>query len=76
MTAIKQDNAPAAATDTDRLVMLKVVEDIVGLKRTRIYKLIRETDFPPPYKPGGAGSRWSEAEVRAWVARIKEARAA
>jgi prophage regulatory protein len=66
----------AAAPDTDRLVMLKVVEDIVGLKRTRIYKLIRESDFPRPYKPGGAGSRWSEAEVRAWVTRIKEARAA
>jgi prophage regulatory protein len=66
----------AAPSDTDRLVMLRVVEDIVGLKRTRIYKLIRESDFPPPYKPGGVGSRWSEAEVRAWVAQIKESRAA
>ncbi|MGA1799756.1 AlpA family phage regulatory protein [Sphingomonas sp. 4RDLI-65] len=62
--------------NADRLVMLKVVEDIVGLKRTRIYRLIRESGFPAPYKPGGVGSRWSEAEVRAWVARIKEARAA
>jgi prophage regulatory protein len=70
------EQATAAVADTERLVMLKVVQDIVGLKRTRIYKLISETDFPPPYKPGGAGSRWSEAEVRAWVARIKEARAA
>ena len=64
------------ATTADRLVMLRVVEDIVGLKRTRIYKLIRESDFPPPYKPGGAGSRWSETEVRAWVSRIKSARQA
>ena len=69
-----QPEAPVVTADTDRLVMLRVVEDIVGLKRTRIYKLIRESDFPPPYKPGGAGSRWSEAEVRAWIARIKEAR--
>lgn len=60
--------------DNDRLVMLKVVEDIVGLKRTRIYKLIRESDFPPPYKPGGAGSRWSEAEVRQWLERMKRSR--
>lgn len=60
----------------DRLIMLEAVESIVGLKRTRIYKLIRESDFPAPYKPGGSGSRWSEAEVLAWVARIKEARAA
>lgn len=60
----------------DRLIMLEVVESIVGLKRTRIYKLIRESDFPAPYKPGGSGSRWSEAEVLAWVEQIKEARAA
>lgn len=60
----------------DRLIMLEVVESIVGLKRTRIYKMIRESDFPAPYKPGGSGSRWSEAEVLAWVERIKEARAA
>lgn len=60
----------------DRLIMLDAVESIVGLKRTRIYKLIRESDFPAPYKPGGSGSRWSEVEVLAWVARIKEARAA
>jgi prophage regulatory protein len=60
----------------DRLIMLEAVESIVGLKRTRIYKLIRESDFPAPYKPGGSGSRWSEAEVLAWVERIKEARAA
>ncbi len=60
----------------DRLIMLEAVESIVGLKRTRIYKLIRESDFPAPYKPGGSGSRWSEVEVLAWVARIKEARAA
>ena len=65
----------ATTADNDRLVMLKVVEDIVGLKRTRIYKLIRESDFPPPYKPGGAGSRWSEAEVRAWVSKIMATRA-
>ncbi len=68
--------AHSAAADTDRLVMLKVVESMVGLKRTRIYKLIRESDFPAPYKPGGTGSRWSEAEVLAWVERIKETRAA
>lgn len=60
----------------DRLIMLEVGESIVGLKRTRIYKLIRESDFPAPYKPGVTGSRWSEAEVLAWVERIKEARAA
>lgn len=71
----REARQPTAA-NYDRLIMLEVVESIVGLKRTRIYKLIRESNFPAPYKPGGSGSRWSEAEVLAWVERIKEARAA
>ena len=62
--------------DRDRLIMLKVVESIVGLKRKRTYKLIRESDFPAPYKPDGTGSRWSEAEFLTWLERNKEARAA
>jgi prophage regulatory protein len=56
-----------AATNNDRLIPFARVQDIVGLKRTRIYRLIRESGFPAPYKPGGTGSRWSEAEVRAWI---------
>jgi prophage regulatory protein len=68
--------APSAAVANDSLVMLRVVKSMVGLKRTRIYKLIRESDFPAPYKSGGTGSRWSEAEALAWLERIKEARAA
>lgn len=71
-----QGHAHSAAPANDRLVMLRVVESMVGLNRTRIYKLIRESDFPAPYKPGGTGSRWSEAEVLAWLERIKEVRAA
>jgi prophage regulatory protein len=66
----------AVAADNDRLIPFARVQDMVGLKRTRIYRLIRESGFPAPYKPGGVGSRWSEAEVRAWIEGIKETRAA
>jgi predicted DNA-binding transcriptional regulator AlpA len=64
-----QGQAPSAAA-TDRFVMLRVVESMVGLKRTRIYKLIRESDFPAPYKPGGGAKPrfwlgWSGSRKRA-----------
>lgn len=62
---------PPATADNDRLIPFRRVEEIAGLKRTRIYAMIRAGTFPAPYKPGGAGSRWSEAEVRAWLEQVK-----
>lgn len=64
---------PPATADNDRLIPFARVEQIAGLKRTRIYKMIRDGKFPSPYKPGGFGSRWSEAEVRAWLEQVKNA---
>lgn len=61
---------------TDRLIPFAQVSEIAGLGRTRIYAMIRAGKFPAPYKPGGAGSRWSEAEVRAWLESVKSSRAA
>ena len=67
---------PPADAANDRLIPFARVEQIAGLKRTRIYKLIREGKVPSPYKPGGFGSRWSEAEVREWLDRVKQDAAA
>jgi prophage regulatory protein len=60
----------------DRFLRFTEVTDIVGFGRTYIYRLIRDGKFPAPHKPGGASSRWSEAEVRAWMERVKAERAA
>ena len=65
-------NAPAK----DRLIALPEVKDIVGLGKTMIYRLEKESDFPKHCKPGGSASRWSEAEVRAWQEEQKAKRAA
>lgn len=63
---------PPATFENDRLIPFARVEQIAGFKRTQIYKWIRKGTFPKPYKPGGFSSRWSEAEVRDWVRRVKE----
>lgn len=54
------------ASNPDRLLRINEVEEIVGLKRAMIYRLIQRGNFPKQYKPGGFASRWNEAEVRAW----------
>lgn len=37
-----------------------------------IYDLIRQDRFPAPYKISPAASRWSEREVVAWIAEVKD----
>ena len=62
--------------DPDRLLRLADVIDIAGLSKAMIYRKIREGTFPQPCKPGGVSSRWSDMEVRGWVAEQLAARAA
>ena len=50
-----------------RLIRLPEVLDRTALKKTSVYKLITEGDFPPPVKVG-AMSAWVEQEVIDWIA--------
>lgn len=65
---------PMIPDPADRLLRLPQVLEITGLGKTMIYRLIRQREFPQPFKPGGHASRWSEEEVRAWRSRIDEQR--
>jgi len=60
----------------DRLLPLNVVIELAGIGKTMIYRKVREGTFPKPCKPGGASTRWSEREVRAWREQVMAARAA
>jgi prophage regulatory protein len=63
----------AEASPLDRFLKLAEVIERVGLGKTMVYRLVRENRFPQPFKPGGAGTRWSEREVVAWMdARLAE----
>lgn len=52
--------------DRDRLLRMSEVEEITGLSKRMIYRLISQGRFPQQYKPGGWSSRWSESEIVAW----------
>lgn len=56
-------------SDIDRLIRLPEVENIVGLKRTQIYEMVKARSFPAPVKLGRA-SRWSLRAVSAWMDRL------
>lgn len=56
----------------ERLLKLEEVIRRVGLGKSMIYRLISQDRFPAPYKLSAAASRWSEQEVVAWIAHVKD----
>ncbi|BAF70436.1 helix-turn-helix transcriptional regulator [Nitratiruptor sp. SB155-2] len=51
----------------DRLIDIKEVSSLIGMKKPTIYKYIRDGKFPKPIKIGIRASRWSFNEVMQWI---------
>lgn len=60
------------ADPPERLMKLPEVMRRVGLGKSMIYMLIKQGRFPAPYKISPVASRWSEHEVTAWIAAVKD----
>jgi prophage regulatory protein len=58
---------------TERLLHLKEVEDIIGFKRSWIYKRVRKREFPSPINVHSR-NRWSQQEVQMWISEQKKRR--
>ena len=50
----------------EKMLDIKLVQAMVGLCKSMVYKLIKEGRFPAPRKVGRA-SRWLMSEVLAWM---------
>lgn len=53
--------------DESSLIRLPEVSRRVGLRKTKIYAMIKEGDFPKPVKCGMA-SLWPSEKVSDWIA--------
>jgi prophage regulatory protein len=49
----------------NRFLRIAEVCELVGLKKTKLYSLIKDGDFPSPMK-FGSSSVWAGKEVRRW----------
>lgn len=58
----------------DNLLRLKQVCEIVGKKKSSLYKAIADGDFPGPKKIGKRAVGWSANVVFQWVAERPSAR--
>lgn len=51
----------------DRLLTRAEVERMTGFKKSKLYAMIAEGDFPPPMRDPKTGTvRWWESTVDAW----------
>ena len=50
-----------------RLLRRREVEEITGVGRSSIYRLMHSGDFPRPVRVGPSAVRWKESEIIAWV---------
>lgn len=50
------------------------VEKLIGIKRSTIYKLMREGVFPEPLKISDGTVRWPKAELETWLNSLPRAR--
>lgn len=73
---IKRFGTPPTAATTDTLLRLPEVEAIVGLKKSKLYLLIQEGDFPPPIRLGKRAVRWKASVVDAWINNLSSQEAA
>ena len=51
----------------EKLLPLPEVEASIGFKRSHIYELIKQGQFPAPVAIG-TSRRWKESSVQAWIA--------
>lgn len=51
-----------------QVVRLRAAEAKIGIKKTKIYKLMREGKFPPCIKLGGGRAvGWLEEDLDKWI---------
>ena len=52
---------------SDRLLRSRQVEEITGMGRSSVYRLMQDGDFPPPVRVGPAAVRWREGTITDWL---------
>ena len=51
----------------DRLLRRREVEELTGLSRASIYRLIRDGRFPAPVRVSDAAVRWKASDITIWI---------
>jgi prophage regulatory protein len=53
---------------TAKVLRLAAVLEAVGMKKSTVYKWVREGTFPAPVRLGVQSVGWREVDIEAWLA--------
>ena len=56
---------------TDKLLRLPKVLELVGIKKTKLWEMIKKGKFPRQRKLGTKTSVWSFLEIQQWIEGVK-----
>lgn len=62
----QKESVQSQQRTVDYLIPRKIVEEMSGLSKATIYRLIKAGKFPPPRSIGTGAVRWKLSEVIAW----------
>ena len=51
----------------EKLLRRRDVEELTGLSRASIYRLISEGGFPRPVRVSATAVRWKSSDIDAWI---------
>ena len=51
----------------ERLLRRQEVEELTGLSRASIYRLMRSGGFPLPVRVSAAAVRWKASDIAVWI---------
>ena len=52
---------------SDRLLRRREVEEITGMGRSSIYRLMQAKEFPRPVRVGSTAVRWRASDITRWL---------
>ena len=63
------DARTTSPQNVERLLRMRELESLVGVKRSTIHRLVSQGRFPPPLHPFGHGrvAAWKATEIAAWI---------
>ena len=58
----------------DRLLRRRQVEEITGMSRSSIYRLMKDGEFPRAVRIGPSAVRWRTSDITGWLESLPVAR--